>query len=790
MKNKILETMEFHKVVNQLAAYAASETGKATSLNLQPTADKEEIVRLQDETEDGVRLLRMKGGLPIAPFQNIRPHLKRLSIGASLNGQEIAQIGKILQLTQEVTDFFEELEVEEVELKRLFDTVSQFVPLNNLMKQIKQTVDVDGHVQDHASPQLRGIRAGIKQGESRIREKLDSLIRGKSAKYLTDAIITIRNDRFVIPVKQENRSQFGGVVHDQSATGQTLFIEPQSVVEQNNRLRQLQIEERQEIERILAELSNAIAPHADELQQNTELLTQIDVVHAKAKYARDLKATRPRISEENDVKLFQARHPLIDPEEVVANDLFIGNEYQAVIVTGPNTGGKTVVLKTLGLLQLMGQSGLQLPVEEESRMGIFSGVYADIGDEQSIEQSLSTFSSHMTNIVSILEEMDENSLILLDELGAGTDPQEGAALAIAILDKIGAVGSTVMITSHYPELKAYGYNRPKTINASMEFDIDTLSPTYRLMIGVPGRSNAFEIARRLGMAEDVIESAKNLMSGESQSVDEMIQDLENKRKMAEMEYQEMRDSLQEASALQRELKQAVQDFWNERDELLENARKKADEKVQKAQKDAEKIIADLRNKQMEAGSSSGVKEHELIDARTRLSNMRSEEEENLAKNKVLKREKKKKEFKPGDDVVVVSFGQKGTLIEKTGNKQWQVQMGSLKMKLNESDLAPTEQEKEPEPKVQTIRPRSSAHVSPELDLRGERYEEAMSSLDHYIDAALLANYPKVTIIHGVGTGALRQGVQDFLKRHSSVQKHEFAPANQGGTGATIVTFKS
>ncbi|WP_028274465.1 endonuclease MutS2 [Atopococcus tabaci] len=788
-KNKILETMEFHKVIERLASHTVSEVGKSAAFSLAPSSNYEEILRWQEETEDGVKLLRVKGGLPISRFENVRPHLKRLNIGASLNGQEIAQIGHILEVVREMQAFFDNLEEEQIELSRLYGIASEFVPLNQLAKHIRNVVDLDGRVLDDASQKLRGIRTGIKQGESRVREKLESIVRGKSAKYLTDTIITIRNDRFVIPVKQENRGHFGGVVHDQSSTGQTLFIEPQSVVELNNRLRQLQIEERHEIDRILAEVSNEIAPHTAEIQQNIDTLGKLDFINAKARYAQETDATRPLISQDNVVKMYQARHPLIDPADVVANDLLIGDEYQAVIVTGPNTGGKTVVLKTLGLLQLMGQSGLQLPVEQNSQMGIFDAIFADIGDEQSIEQSLSTFSSHMTNVVSILEQMDERSLILLDELGAGTDPQEGAALAISMLDKIGEAGSTVMVTSHYPELKAYGYNRPKTVNASMEFNVDTLSPTYRLLIGVPGRSNAFEIARRLGLDPSIIDNAKNLMSGESQSVDEMIHDLENKRKMAEMEYLEMRDYLDEAAKLHRDLKQAVQEFWDERDGLMKKAQTKANAVVEKAQEEAEKVIRDLRNKQMEIGTADGVKEHELIDARTRLANMRTEEEK-LAKNKVLRKEKKKQQLQPGDDVEVLSFGQRGTLIEKAGNKQWVVQMGSLKMKLNESDLTLIAKQEEPEPKVRTVRSGSAAHVSTELDLRGERYEAAMAQLDRYLDAALLANYPKVTIIHGVGTGAIRKGVQEALKKHPQVKTFQMAPANQGGAGATIVSFKS
>ncbi len=518
------------------------------------------------------------------------------------------------------------------------------------------------------------------------------------------------------------------------------------------------------------------------------LLGKLDFIGAKASYAKNIAANRPMIHDENEVKLLSARHPLLDPESVVANDILIGGENQAVIITGPNTGGKTIILKTLGLLQLMGQSGLQLPVAQDSQIGLFTEIFADIGDEQSIEQSLSTFSSHMTNIVSILDRIDNKSLIIFDELGAGTDPQEGAALAIAILDKVGAVGSYVMVTSHYPELKAYGYNRPQTINASMEFDIDTLSPTYRLLIGVPGRSNAFEISKRLGLSEEVIDSARQLIDGESQNLNEMISDLENRRKMAETEYLEVRHYVDEAEQLHTDLQTAVQQFYAEREELLKKAREKANNLVEETEETADQIIKDLRKKQI-TGQYEGVKEHELIDAKTQLSGLRQEEA--LEKNKVLKKAKAKQVMKPGDDVIVQSFGQKGVLMEKVDKNHWVVQMGMLKMKLKESDLTLTAPEKEPSRKmIASVRSESNSHVSPQLDLRGERYENALAELDRYLDAALLANYPQVTIVHGKGTGAIRQGVTDALKKHRSIKSFQYAPPNQGGNGATIVEFKS
>lgn len=788
MNTKIFQTLEFKKIVQALAGFTTSTIGKEMALDLKPSQSLTEVQQWQDETDDGMKIERLRGGMPIPKLENVRPHLKRLDIGAALNGQEIAQIGKILITTTETRRFFDDLEETGIEFHRLYEIVSQFVATPQLNQKIRETVNEDGHVLDDASPALRGIRVGISKAENDIRERLESVIRGKSSKYLSDAIITIRNDRYVVPVKQEYRGTFGGVVHDQSSTGQTLFIEPKAVVELNNRLRQLQIDERHEMDRILAELSNEIAPYSKEINNNMGLLAHLDFIGAKASYSKSIQGIRPAINEENEVKLYSARHPLLSSEAVVANDIFIGGEYQAVVITGPNTGGKTVVLKTLGVLQLMGQSGLQIPAAEESQIGIFNEVFADIGDEQSIEQSLSTFSSHMTNIVSILRKMDEKSLVIFDELGAGTDPQEGAALAIAILDHIGSIGSSVMVTSHYPELKVYGYNHAKTINASMEFDVDTLSPTYRLLFGIPGRSNAFEISKRLGLQPDIIQNARHLIDGDTQNLNEMIADLENTRKMTEVEYQEVRDHVNEADGLLQDLKTAVQDFWQERDDLMKKAKQEANQTIEKTQEEAEKVISDLRNKQMESGLDGTIKEHEFIDARTKLADLRHEEE--LQKNKVLKKEKAKQQLKPGDDVIVQSFGQKGVLVEKAGNKQWVVQMGMLKMKLDESDLEKTEPEKEPPRRKATLKSASQSHVSPQLDLRGERYENALARMDQYLDSALLANYPQVTIVHGKGTGALRKGVTDALKRHSSVKSFKYAPANQGGNGATIVEFKN
>lgn len=787
MNKKINQILAFDTIKQHLTEYVASPLGQEEIARLEPSTTFEEIQSWQEETDDGVKLLRIRGGMPIPKMDNIQPHIKRLEIGAVLSGVELAQIGRILSATTDVVRFFDKLKEDEIELMQLYTLSTALVHLPEVDRLIRQSIDEDGHILDDASQTLKGIRTGLKKAEAGIREKLDNIVRGKQAKLLSDAIVTMRNDRYVIPVKQEYRTTFGGIVHDQSASGQTLFIEPQSVVDQNNRLRQLQIEERQEMDRILAEISNEIAPFSLELLQNMRILGRLDFTQAKAKYGREIKGSKPIINAENHVYFKSARHPLLNPDTVVANDIMLGKDYQAIVITGPNTGGKTLTLKTLGLLQLMGQAGLQLPVDEESEMGIFTEIFADIGDEQSIEQSLSTFSSHMTNIVHILDKLTPQTLVLFDELGAGTDPQEGAALAIAILDYVGTTGAYVMATTHYPELKAYGYNRKGTINASVEFDVETLSPTYKLLIGVPGRSNAFDISKRLGLEPVIIDAAKGMIDAESQNVNEMIEDLENRRKMVETEYLEVRYHVEEAESLQKDLEKSVSDFYQEREQLLEVARQKANEMVEKAQDESEKIIKDLRHMQLTGQHSGGIKEHQLIDAKTQLSNLHQEE---LTQNKVLKKAKAKQQLAPGKDVMVASLGQRGTLIEQYDDKHWQVQMGILKMKLKTSDLTLAQSQEEPVTKrVTTVRSSTQSHVSTELDLRGERYESALAKVDQYLDAAILAGYPQVTIIHGKGTGALRQGVNDLLKGHRSVKSFSLAPANQGGSGATVVLFK-
>ena len=785
MNSKIEKVLEFDKIRAQLAEYATSEKGKQMIKELLIEVEEKAIQNKIEETADGVELLRLKQGIPIPRLKDISFALKRLELEAGLNGRELSDILRVLTTTHEVERFFEKVEEEEIALKRVPRLVEKLESIPEVTKELEASIREDGYVLDSASPTLHGIRVGIQKTEQEIRRQMDQYLTGKNAQYLSDTIITIRNDRYVLPVKAEYKSVFGGTVHDQSATGQTLFMEPQAVVNLNNKLREYQVQEKREVERILWELSQKLMPYTNSLHQNHYVLARLDVVNAKALYANEIKATEPMIDRQNHVALWKAWHPLLDREKAVANDIILGEEYQAIVITGPNTGGKTILLKTVGVIQLMAQMGLYIPAGENSRVGIFTEIFADIGDEQSIEQNLSTFSSHMSNIVSILKQINNKSLVLIDEIGSGTDPQEGSSLAIAILDYIASKQSYVIASTHYPELKAYGYNRPKTINASMEFDGDTLQPTYQLLLGVPGRSNAFDISKRLGLPSIIIDQARGLLSEEDQDLNAMISDLEQKRRRAQRDADKMRHQLELSTQLLEDLQKETELFKANKARLLEEAKERANSLIEQSKDDADKILSEIRELQLRSKQST-VKEHEMIEKKTALTDLKHEQA--LKKNKVLRKEKAKKALQVGQSVEVLSFGQRGTLVEKVSDEEWVVQMGIIKMKIAIEDLAPIAETQEAKQQV-IVKSARSSHVSSELDLRGKRYEEAMKDLDLYIDAAILANYPRVTIIHGRGTGAIQQGVHKTLRSHRSVASFEFAPMNTGGNGATIVTFK-
>jgi DNA mismatch repair protein MutS2 len=787
LQSRIFHVLEFNKVKEQLQKKVASSLGREKVANLIPSTQYEEVVKWQEATDEATTVLRLRGNVPLGGIYDVRPSVKRAEIGGTLSSNELLDVASTIYAARQVKQFIEQVvEDEDLQLPLITEHIEKLMPLPEVEQTIKMSIDENGTVLDGASDQLRGIRQKLRSTESRIREKLESLIRSSSAqKMLSDAIVTIRNERFVIPVKQEYRSAYGGIVHDQSSSGATLFIEPQAIVTLNNELQEAKVKEKQEIERILIALTVQVAEVANELRQNVYLLGELDFMFAKGRYSHELKASKPKMNDRGYIKLVKAKHPLIAQEDVVANDIELGDQYTSIVITGPNTGGKTVTLKTLGLFTLMAQAGLQIPALDGSEMAVFKHVFADIGDEQSIEQSLSTFSSHMVNIVDILQKVDHESLVLFDELGAGTDPQEGAALAISILDQVYERGARVVATTHYPELKAYGYNREGVVNASVEFDIETLSPTYKLLIGVPGRSNAFEISKRLGLSAEVIERAKGYIGSETNKVENMIASLEDSRRQSEHELEEAEELRKEAQKLHKELQSQIIEFNEKRDKLYEKAEEKAQATVKAASEEAEKIISDLRK--MSQKNHALVKEHELIEARKRLEDAVPTLEKSKKKPAVPK--KQERTLQAGDEVKVLSWGQKGTLVERVSNNEWQVQMGIMKMKVKEKDLEYISSPKPVETKPLAMVKGKDYHVNLELDLRGERYENALIRVEKYIDDALLANYPRVSIIHGKGTGALRKGVQEYLKNHRSVKNIRFGEASEGGSGVTVVEFK-
>lgn len=790
MNKKVLATLEYEAVKAQLRPYLSTAAGENELRNLLPTADANEMQTWLAETSDAAKVLRWQGGINIPKLADVKPHMQRLKIDASLSGTELAQVGRVLFTTGQMRLFFENLVEDRGEpLAALRPYYTRLVVMQDLTRRVNTAIDGDGRVTDEASPELHRVRQAITSTENAIRQKMQDYTRGKSAQYLSDPIVTIRNDRYVIPVKTEYRSHFGGVVHDQSQTGQTLYIEPGDVVDMNNRLREHYIKERHEEERVLAELSAMLRPEADNIQKNAEVLGHLDFVNAKARYAAATKSQEPEYSPENHVRLLQARHPLLDPQKAVANDIIIGEDYKAIIVTGPNTGGKTITLKTLGLLQLMAQSGLFIPVAEYSTVGLFKEVFADIGDEQSIEQSLSTFSSHMVNIVEILKQIDADSLVLFDELGAGTDPQEGAALAMSILDAVGAKGSYTVATTHYPELKVYGYNRVDTINASMEFDVETLRPTYKFLLGIPGRSNALEISKRLGLDQSIIDAAASLTTEDSQELNDMIADLVERRNAVLAQQVQLAQQVIENRQMKNDYEQKLEKMETEKARTLEEAKKEANHIVADSRKKADKIIADLRKMQLDGVA---VKENKLMDAKGALNAMR--QEPSAENNRVLRKAKKAKSqnIEAGDTVLVREYGQQGTVKRKLKDGKFEVQMGILKMVLAEDEIekqnvaeVKSEQKAAPKPHVNTSKAVNRANASATLDLRGQRYEAAMSELDQFIDRALLNNLPSVEIIHGKGTGAIRQGVQEYLRSHRAVKNFNFTGPDQGATYAEL-----
>lgn len=785
MNSKIIEKLEYNRIIKQLSDLATTAPAKEQALKLMPSSNFDEVKKSIDQTRVLSNILRVKGPMPITDFKDVRASLKRLKVKANLNGEELGNIFLILSLAKDVSQFTADLEEREVDTRPIEKTLKNLAIPEDLFKKLNQAIEYDGTVKDTASSKLMQLRHDIQSNETDIKNHMNDYISGKHTQYLSENIVTIRDGRYVLPVKQEYKNKFGGVVHDQSASGQTLFIEPQAVLVLNNRQQNLMAQERQEIHRILIELSELAGMYQKEIKNNAVALTQLDFLSAKSKLAKAMKATEPVLNQDHVIKLRKARHPLIDPKKVVPNNIELGTSFDTMLITGPNTGGKTITLKTLGLLQLMAQAGLFITAEEGSQLTVFNEIYADIGDEQSIEQSLSTFSSHMDQIIKIMKDVTEDDLVLIDELGAGTDPEEGASLAIAILDDLRGAQAKIAITTHYPELKLYGYNRARTTNASMEFDLKKLAPTYRLRIGIPGQSNAFAIAHQLGMNEAVVDKARSLMNDEDSDINKMIERLTEQTKAAEQLHETLKQNVDQSITLKRQLQNGL-DWYNQQvQKQLEKAQEKADEMLAKKRQKADKIINDLEEQRRAGGQ---VRTNKVIEAKGALNKL-ERENQNLAQNKVLQREKRRHDVSVGDTVKVLSYGQQGVITKKLADHEFEVQIGILKVKVTDRDVEKISTQATPKKAERTVRSSRglrSTRASSELDLRGQRYEEALTNLDRYIDSSLLAGLNTVTIIHGIGTGAIRNGVQQYLKRNRHVKSYSYAPANQGGTGATIV----
>ena len=778
MNKKILDILEFDKVKQLFEPYLQTEQGEMELAALTPTDKKESIETAFMELEDMEQILLEEPRFAVSTIQDVRPVAKRLEMEASLNIDELLALKAVLRVTHELKDFYDNLENVRLErLNRLFDNLVDLPRLQGGL----QAINEGGFVESFASEKLAKIRRRIQENEHQVREILQDLLKSK-ADMLADAVIASRNGRNVLPVKNTYRNRIAGVVHDISASGNTVYIEPRAVVNLNEEIANHRADERYEIIQILEELSDTLRPHAAEIANNAWIIGHLDLIKAKYRFMRDCKAVVPEVSRNRSIQLLQLRHPLI--ENAVANDLHFTEDLTEIVITGPNTGGKTIMLKTLGLAQIMAQSGLPILADPGSRVGIFSQVFADIGDEQSIEQSLSTFSSHMTNIVSILNQVDTASLILLDELGAGTDPQEGAGLAIAILEDLRLRGIKTMATTHYPELKAYGIETAGVQNASMEFDTASLRPTYRFMQGVAGRSNAFEIARRLGLSETIIQDAMKKTNTDN-DVNQIIEKLEAQTLESRKRLDTIQEVEQENLKFNRALRKLYNELTRERETELNKAREEAKEIVDMALSESDRILQGLHAK-------SQLKPHEIIEAKAQLKKL-APETVDLSKNKVLKKAKKARAPKVGDEILVISYGQRGTLVKQLKDGRWEAQVGLIKMTLEEKEFNLIKAEKEAaQPKkrqVNVVKRSNTSGPRARLDLRGKRYEEAMQELDGFIDQALLNNMAQVDIIHGIGTGVIREGVTKYLRRNKHVKSFEYAPQNAGGSGATIVTFK-
>lgn len=797
MNDKALRILEYHKIINLLIDKATSLPGKEVCKKLTPMTELAAIEEAQQQTADAFTRLIKGGRIHFSDNKDISFSLKSLEIGSNLSASELLKIASSLACAGRARSYARTERDEEIadSLKPLFEELEPLTPLQN---EINRCIISEEEIADDASPNLKRIRRSINQTNDKIHSQLTNMVNTSYRTYLQDAVITMRNNRYCIPVKSEYKGNVPGMVHDQSSTGSTLFIEPAAIVSLNNQLKELALQEKEEIEVILATLSASCSEHIAALSHNLKLLTQLDFIFAKAGLAIDMNASRPLFNNEHYIQIRKGRHPLLDKKKVVPIDITLGKDFDLLIVTGPNTGGKTVSLKTVGLFTLMGQSGLHIPALDRSELSVFTEVYADIGDEQSIEQNLSTFSAHMTNTISILEHADENSLCLFDELGAGTDPTEGAALAIAILKHLHDRSIRTMATTHYSELKVFALTTSYVENACCEFDVETLRPTYRLLIGIPGKSNAFAISSKLGLSNEIIESAKQHISEEDESFEDLLADLENSRKTIEKERAEIENYKQEISSLKDKLTQKQERLDAQKDRILKEANEEARQILQDAKDVADETIRNFQK------YNTGTSMKEMEKARTKVRDKISEKNSKISQQAANPTHKilKPSQIKPGDMVKVVSMGLKGTVSSMPDAKgDMFVQCGIIRSKVNIKDLVLINEDAMPNNpyKKQTARTTRSntsrigasktSTFSMEINLLGKTVDEAISELDKYLDDAYLSHAPSVRIVHGKGTGALRAAVQRYLKSVSYVKSFHLGEYGEGDAGVTIAEFK-
>lgn len=791
MNEKALRTLEYYKIIDRLVSYAGSSIGKEICQSLKPSTDLYEIRQNQKETSDALTRIIAKGSVSFSGIADIRGTLKRLEIGSALSITELLSICKLLEACARIKAYSRR-DTEDEKRDSLDDMFEAIMPLTPVSTEIRRCIISEEEISDDASTTLRQIRRQMKLTNDKVHSQLAAMVNGSARTYLQDAVITMRDGRYCLPVKAEHRSQITGMIHDQSSSGSTLFVEPMAVVKLNNDLRELELKEVQEIEVILATLSESVSAETETISDNLTLLTKLDVIFARANLSNSYNGSEPIFNEDGWVNIKQGRHPLLDKKSVVPIDIRLGKDFQLLIITGPNTGGKTVSLKTVGLFTLMGQAGLHIPAFDRSELSVFENVFADIGDEQSIEQSLSTFSSHMTNIVSILDQATERSLVLFDELGAGTDPTEGAALAIAILSGLHRRGIRTMATTHYSELKVFALSTPGVENGSCEFNVETLRPTYRLLIGIPGKSNAFAISGKLGLPAAIIEEAKSHLSEQAESFEDVIANLENSRITLEREREEIERIKKDADILRERLKQKESKVENSRETIM----RKANEEAQAILREA-KDYADTTMRNFNKFGQANISAKEMEKERERLRNKLSGVEKNLGlknKNKPKKALDVKK-LRIGDSVKVHSLNLTGTVSTLPNEKgNLFVQMGILRSQVHISDLELIDAPTVTAPGFKKtgsgkIKMSKSASVGMEINLLGKTVDEAIAELDKYLDDAYLAHMPSVRVVHGKGTGALRKGVHNYLRRLKIVDNFRLGEFGEGDAGVTIVEFK-